>query len=394
MVVGGQQRFRKVVANHCDAAVILARQLGLRPEVCVGLGQLFERWDGKGEPAGLGGDQLSPAFRVVQVAHDMEIFERLRDREAATAVVQQRRGGAYDPAVCDAFIARAPAQLAESPTSSVWDDALEAEPMPRLCIPESRLDELALAFAEFADLKSPFLLGHSSGVARLVETAAHALGWPQSERTAIRRAALLHDLGRTGVPNGIWDKPGRLSPAEFERVRLHPYYTERILLHSSVLAPLIASAGAHHERLDGSGYHRGSAASQLPLRARLIAAADVYQAMTQPRPHRPALVRQEAHRQLMGEVETGRLDRTMVNALFEVAGLHPMPRQEWPAGLTERELEVLRMLCRGLTNKQMGATLHIAEKTVGHHIEHIYNKIGRSSRAAAALFAMEHGLVE
>jgi HD-GYP domain-containing protein (c-di-GMP phosphodiesterase class II) len=394
MLVGGQRRFRQVVANHCDAAVILARRLGLRPEVGVGLGQLFERWDGKGEPAGVGGEQLSPAFRVVQVAHDVVIFERLRDRDAATAVVRQRRGGAYDPAVCDAFIAHVRAPLAESLTGSVWNDALEAEPAPPLCIPEFRLDELTLAFAEFADLKSPFMVGHSSGVARLAETAAQALGWPQNERTALRRAALLHDLGRTGVPNGVWDKPGRLSPVEFERVRLHPYYTERILLHSSVLAPLIASAGAHHERLDGSGYHRGSAAPQLPLPARLIAAADVYQAMTQRRPHRPPLAPEEARRQLMGEVETGRLDRTMVNALFEVAGVHPMPRQEGPAGLTEREVEVLRMLCRGLTNKQMGTTLHIAEKTVGHHIEHIYNKIGRSSRAAAALFAMEHGLLE
>jgi hypothetical protein len=229
MLVGGQPRFRKVVAN-CDAAVILARRLGLRPEVCVGLGQLFERWDGKGEPAGLGGDQLSPAFRVVQVAHDVEIFERLRDRDAATAVVQQRRGGAYDPAVCDAFIARARAQLAEVPTSSVWNDALEAEPMPQLGIPESRLDELALAFAEFANLKSPLMLGHSAGVARIAETAADALGWPQNERTAVRRAALLHDLGRTGVPNGIWDKPGRLSPARVRASQAAP------LLHRAHLA--------------------------------------------------------------------------------------------------------------------------------------------------------------
>jgi HD-GYP domain-containing protein (c-di-GMP phosphodiesterase class II)/DNA-binding CsgD family transcriptional regulator len=393
MLVGGQQRFRKVVANHCDAAVILAHRLGLRPEVSIGLGQLFERWDGKGEPAGLGGDQLSPAFRVVQVAHDAEIFERLRGAHAATAVIMQRRGGAYDPVVCDAFV-QAPALLAEFPTSSVWNDALQAEPPPQLCIPEPRLDELALAFAEFADLKSPFTLGHSSGVSRIADAAAQVLGWRASERAAVRRGALLHDLGRTGVPNGIWDKAGKLSSAEFERVRLHPYYTERILSQSRVLAPLASSAGAHHERLDGSGYHRGSGAGQLPLPARLIAAADVYQAMSQGRPHRPALVPEEARRQLMGEVETGRLDRTRVNALFEVGGLHPMPRQEWPAGLTEREVEVLRLLCRGLTNKQMAATVHIAEKTVGHHIEHIYDKIGRSSRAAAALFAMEHGLVE
>ncbi len=392
MLVGGQQRLQKVVANHCDAAVLLAGRLGLRPGVRVGLGQLFERWDGKGVPGGLGGDQLSPAFRVVQVAHDVEIFERLRGAQAATAVIKQRRGAAYDPAVCDAFV-QAPALIAEFPTS-VWNEALQAEPPPQLCIPELRLDELALAFAEFADLKSPFTLGHSSGVSRIADAAAQALGWPQSERAAVRRAALLHDVGRTGVPNGIWEKPGRLSPAEFERVRLHPYYTERILSQSRVLAPLASSAGAHHERLDGSGYHRGSAVGQLPLPARLIAAADMYQAMTQARPHRPAVVPEVARRQMIGEVETGRLDRAMVNAVFDIGGLPTMPRREWPGGLTEREAEVLRMLCRGLTNKQMGATLHIAEKTVGHHIEHIYNKIGRSSRAAAALFAMEHGLVE
>jgi HD-GYP domain-containing protein (c-di-GMP phosphodiesterase class II) len=202
----------------------------------------------------------------------------------------------------------------------------------------------------------------------------------------------LHDLGRTGVPNSIWDKPGPLTETEWEQVRLHPYHSERILSRSSALAPLAPLAGMHHERQDGSGYHRQATAATIPNGARLLAAADAYQAMTQERAHRPALTPEAAAEQLSFEAARGRLDAEAVRAVLETVG-HPPPRLTWPAGLSDREVEVLRLVARGHSNREIGRLLWISPKTAGHHVQHIYAKIGVSTRAAAAMFAMEHDLI-
>jgi HD-GYP domain-containing protein (c-di-GMP phosphodiesterase class II) len=248
----------------------------------------------------------------VQVAHDAEYFHRLGGPETCREQIARRSGAGLDPAISSAFLQHAHELLAAVPEGPLWEVVIEAEPEPQVCIPAARLDDLAAAFADFTDLKSPFTSGHSSGVARLAEVAARARGASNEDVTQVRRAALLHDLGRTAVPNGIWDKPGPLSTMELERVRLHPYHTERILSRSRVLQPLAGLAGAHHERLDGSGYHRGSEAPHLPLPARVLAAADAYQAMTQDRPYRPALALAEAARELREEAASGRLDRAAV----------------------------------------------------------------------------------
>jgi HD-GYP domain-containing protein (c-di-GMP phosphodiesterase class II) len=248
--------------------------------------------------------------------------------------------------------------------------------------------------ADFADLKSPFTIGHSRGVAALAASAAQQCGMSGGEVAAVRRAALLHDLGRVGVSAGIWNKPGRLTDSEWERVRLHPYYTERILTRSAALAPLGALAALHHERLDGSGYHRQLPPAQLPPSARILAAADVYHALTEPRPHRQAYTPDAAAAVVRREVEAGRLDHESVNAVLSAAGHRVRPvRREWPGGLSEREVEVLRLLARGLSNRQMALVLSISEKTVSHHIQHIYDKLDVSTRPAATLFAMRHGLL-
>jgi DNA-binding CsgD family transcriptional regulator len=231
-------------------------------------------------------------------------------------------------------------------------------------------------------------------VSRLAERAARCAGLDDEAATDLRRAALVHDLGRTGIPNGIWDKPGRLSFAEWERIRLHPYLSERILIRATPLARLAPLAGSHHERLDGSGYYRASRAALLPMSACILAASDVYQAMTQPRPHRPALSDTRAAAALQQEADEGRLDWRAVRAVIEAAGLHNRPpRRAWPAGLTEREVEVLRLISRGHPNRVVAQQLGISAKTVGRHIDNLYVKIGVSSRAAAALFAMEHDLL-
>jgi HD-GYP domain-containing protein (c-di-GMP phosphodiesterase class II) len=215
-----------------------------------------------------------------------------------------------------------------------------------------------------------------------------------SDAIRIRRAGLLQDLGRAGVPNGIWDKPGPLTTTEWEQVRLHPYHSERILLRSPALTPLAPLAGMHHERLDGSGYYRQAMGESIPAGARLLAAADAYQAMTERRPYRPSHTPEEAAAELRGDAASGRLDPQAVHAVLEVAGhiIEPV-RSEWPAGLTSREVEVLRLAARGMSNREIGAALSISPKTADHHIQHIYTKIGVSTRAGAAIFAMEHDLL-
>jgi HD-GYP domain-containing protein (c-di-GMP phosphodiesterase class II) len=368
--------------------------MDMSPGVLAGLAQTLETWNGTGGPARLKGDALKVPTRVVAVAHDAEVFERIGGLDACKAAVRARRGAAYDPAVADAFLGHAADIVAAVPAEPLWDAVLAAEPQPQLRVRGSRLDGLAHAFADFVDLKSPFTTGHSSGVAVLAETAGRAASRAGDEVVALRRAALLHDLGRVAVPNGIWDKPGPLATPEWERVRLHAYHGERILSRAPVLQPLALLAAAHHERLDGTGYHRGTAAAQLSMPARILQAADAYQAMTQERPHRPARSPDAAAAELRGEVGTGRLDREAVERVLEAGGhARTRTRPAYPAGLSDREVEVLRLLCLGRTNRQMADALHIAEKTAGHHVQHIYDKIGRSTRAGAALFAMEHGLV-
>ena len=246
------------------------------------------------------------------------------------------------------------------------------------------------AVADFVDLKSPYTLGHSRGVGELAAAAASELG---ANTRTVRRAGLVHDLGRMGVPNTIWDKRARLTAGEVERVRLHPYYTDRILASVPALARLAPVAAQHHERLDGSGYPRGSTAESLTPEGRLLAVADCYQAWSEPRPYREALDPGKIAARLREEVKAGRLDGAAVDAVLRAAGHQVRRNREWPAGLTAREVEVLRHLARGRSQKEIAERLVISRKTASHHVEHIYAKIGVSNRAMASLFATRHGLL-
>ncbi|HEX6509357.1 MAG TPA: HD domain-containing phosphohydrolase, partial [Chloroflexota bacterium] len=308
-------------------------------------------------------------------------------------VLRRRRAKAYDPSVVDLFLARGERWIAEASAGSLWEAVLDAEPEPTMSVAEGELDTPLQAFAEFTDLKSPFTAGHSLGVATLAQEAARHAGLSEVEIAALRLAGLVHDLGRTGIPNGIWDKPAPLSTIEWERVRLHPYLAERMLSYSAPLRRIAPLAGSHHERLDASGYYRQASASALPFPARILAAADAYQAMTQERPHRPAIAPKTAAADLNTAARDGRFDPEAVRAVLAAAG-HKQPRRTpWPAGLTDREVEVLRLIAQGHSYKEVARRLTITPKTAEHHIEHIYNKIGVSARASAALFAMEHDLI-
>jgi HD-GYP domain-containing protein (c-di-GMP phosphodiesterase class II) len=390
----GVQRSEAAAIAHCEVSQHIAARLGLGPAIQHSLGQMFERWDGRGVPGQAKGEGLTQAARIAHLAIDAELFYRLGGAQAAVAMARERAGGQYDPSLVERFCREAPRLLKPLDADSVWSTAIEAEPGARVCLAEAQFDEALRTIADFADLRSAYTRGHSPAVAELAAAAARRCGLPEADVVAVRRAGLLHDVGMTGVSISICDKSGPLSESDWERLRLHPYYTERILARPRGLAQLGALAALHHERLDGSGYHRGLPAPLLPPAARILAAADVYQAMIETRAHRPAHIPESAADQLRREARAGRLDGDAVRAVLDAAG-HRVPRARTGqiAGLSEREIEVLRLLARGRSNRQMARQLTISERTVDHHIRHIYAKIGVSTRAAATMFAMQHHLV-
>jgi HD-GYP domain-containing protein (c-di-GMP phosphodiesterase class II) len=394
MVVNGGRIGRALATATCEVGAIVARRLGLPRAVAEALLAMHERWDGKGAPRGLRGEELPIGSRLTRVAETAVLFDVTGGTAAAVIAVRRRAGGMLDPVLAGAFAERAETLLAEIRGGDACRAIVDSEPgAPRL-LAQKRLDDVARAFADVADLKAPFLLGHSSGVAELAAAAAGRLGLPAENQREVYLAGLLHDVGRVGVRNGIWEKPAPLTTSEWEAVRLHPYHSERVLSSSPALASLAPLAGMHHERCDGSGYYRGVGADALPVGARVLAAADAYHAMTEPRPYRPALPAEQAGRELRSEASAGRIDADAAAAVLEAAG-HSKPSiaHAWPAGLTDREVSVLRLLAMGDSNRDIARTLVISPKTAGHHVEHIYGKIGVSSRAAAALFALEHGLL-
>jgi HD-GYP domain-containing protein (c-di-GMP phosphodiesterase class II) len=292
------------------------------------------------------------------------------------------------------FCDRAEAIFTSIEAVPTWEAVIQSEPALRKALSPTEFDNALEAIADFADVKSPFTAGHSRGVADLAGAAATTVGLRQADATNVRRAGLLHDLGRLGVPNSIWDKQGDLTLSETERVRMHPYLTERTLASSPALAPLGVIAIQHHERLDGSGYPRGLKGDALTLSGRVLAAADSYHSKIEPRPHRRAVTAAEAAALLRSDVRDGRLDGEAVEAVLESAGHRTRRRPSSLAGLTPRELDVLRLLARGLATKEIAAALGISRKTVGNHVEHIYGKLGVSNRAMATLFAAKHGLLD
>jgi HD-GYP domain-containing protein (c-di-GMP phosphodiesterase class II) len=373
------------LAAHCEAASMLARRLGLQDSVTTALGHAYERWDGKGFPSGLTGEEVPLEIRIATVARDADLVGRLGGDVGE--VLARRSARAYDPRVVGAA-GRIDPVLPESE----WDAVMDAEPDPHVHVDD--LDAALQVMADFVDVKSPWTRGHSRSVADLVEPAAVEAGLATDQAEELGRTALVHDLGRVGVENGIWDKPGPLSTGEWENVRLHPYLTHRILTRCQALAPLGELASSHHERLDGSGYHRQTTAEHLRPAARLLAAADALAALGAGRPHRPASTLAEATTTLEEEVDAGRLDREAVACVVRAAGGRlERPQRANPGGLTDREVEVLRLIAGGLTNRRMAGELYISPKTVSRHVENIYAKIGVATRAGATLYAMEHRLL-
>jgi len=399
----GRANAREAFRNTCEVAQRFAGRLGMPAEVQRALLSIFEQWDGHG-PHGARGEQIPLVSRIVYATSFIEAFHRIGGRAAALRLARRRRGSAFDPAVVDAFLAvsRGAAFWEGLEQESVWSTVLALEPVSswRYVAP-AQLEDVALAFADFADLKSAFSAGHSRRTADVSERMARRLALPAAETAHVRRAALLHDLGLVAVPSFTLEKPeAKRTAIERERLRLHPYHAERILASVPALAPAVPLIAAHHERIDGQGYYRGLSGSQIPLGARIIAVADRFDELTHAAPGHPAFDPRTALQQLRVEAGSnlcpqalGALDDTLALGGPAAAAQRRQPPRQWPAGLTDREVEILRLLARGASRRQVAQQLVLSEHTVRHHLEHIYNKVGVSTRVAATLFAVEHGLL-
>jgi putative nucleotidyltransferase with HDIG domain len=389
--VAGMRQVVAFTATHSSLGAQFVAGLGLDPAVVTAVAQGYEQWDGRGQPHHLRGEQICLPSRLVQVASAAEVYARTRGPSAARHIVRRSAGRQFDPAIADLFCTHTQLLLDGLDEAASWEAILAAE--PRLWsrrVEGADLDQVLEAVADLADMKSLWLAGHSRGVAELAADAARLIG---ADPVTLRRAGLLHDLGRLGMSITIWDKPAPLTEAERERVRLHPYLTDRMLGRISGLDEARRIAARHHERLDGSGYPAGLTAASLTVADRVLAAADSYHAMTEPRPHRPPMSGAAAADTLRAEVAAGRVDAAAAAAVLAAAG-HRRPSQpRRPNGLTGREAEVLGLLARGHTTRQIARALAITPKTAANHVEHIYTKIGVSGRAAATLYAIRSGLV-
>ncbi|TPW15912.1 MAG: LuxR family transcriptional regulator, partial [Acidimicrobiaceae bacterium] len=372
--VSGRHDVDDMLAQHAALAKQLADRLELPAQVGAALACSYERWDGKGWPGKVAGADASVASRIVQLAEYVEVAYRTGGTTAARALAERRSGSQFDPTLVRVLCDHATEVFDGLSDVGTWQMVIAAEPALTVVLSGAGVDRALRAIAEFVDLKSPYMLGHSTAVAELAASAGRHLNLAGDEVTTLRRAGLVHEFGRLGVSK-------------------HPYYAERMLQQSDALAPLARIVVQQRERLDGSGYPRGLPGNAISPLARILGAADAYQAMREERPHRSALTPDDAADALRESVRAGHLDGDAVDAVLSVAGHRVSRRQEGPAGLTAREVEVLKLLALGLSNKQIAARLVISPKTAGNHIEHIYTKIGANSRAAAGLFAMQQGLL-
>jgi HD-GYP domain-containing protein (c-di-GMP phosphodiesterase class II) len=385
--------------SGCEVADMLVERLDFGSDVREALAFTFERWNGKGFPTHTGGEAIPLAMRVVHVSHDMEAIGRIFSPERAVEVARDRSGSTYDPAIAEVFVEHGLDWFGQLREADPWDAVLALEPEPRRMLEGEALGRALVVAADFIDLKSPYMGGHSRRCARLATDAAQVLGLADDVSERLRRAALVHDFGTSAVSNSILDKPGPLTRTEFDRVELHPMLTEQMLRRSPALAAFNAVASAHHEKCDGSGYHKRVRSDTSDAAACVLAATEVYVGLTTERADRPAFADADASAELRRLEAEGVLEPRATRAVLVAAG-HGEPvarsrkRPENPGGLSRREVDVLQLAARGLTTRQIADRLVISPKTVDHHIQHIYNKIAVSTRAAAALWAMQHEIVQ
>ncbi len=385
-----------VLSGHCEVAQRIAERIGLPPEIRENLGQIYERWDGKGLPRGLSGNAVKFPVRIVTLAQDAIALFDAQGFDKMKEMIAKRSGGGYEPELADLFLSNAE-KLFEGLDQPVDRETILAlEPLPHATLSEDECEEAYVAIADMIDMRMPFTFGHSRAVAALADAAGKRMGLPASDIRAARWAAYTHDIGELAIPVSTWMRAGALTERETDAAHLHPYHGERALAslggEGKAVAALVLR---HHERLDGSGYHRYAKAPDLSPAARILAAAEAFQTAREARPYRPSLSDPAAAAKLRSAVREGKLCPDAVEAVLAVAG-QPSRRDvgAGPAGLTPREIEVLRLIAGGATAKEAARQLEIAPKTADHHIQNLYSKIGVTTRAAAALFALERGLLQ
>jgi len=389
-LLGSRQGANEMIAGHCDVAQRLAIRLGFDEAVVAALGQFRERWDGKGSPRGIKGEALQPAVRLVLLCHDAATLAEAFGMDEAIELIGRRRGSAYDPKLVD-FLLGPGRDLLEAPSAADrWRPVIDAEPGPAAVLNDDDVDEACAVMADFIDLKLLDAISHSRAVAGLADAAASTLGLPAEECRVLHRAALLHDLGYAGVPVRSRGGHGGHPPAE---MKLHPFHGEEMVGRVAALRAVAGLLGRHHEACDGSGFYRGLNGAALSPAARLLAAAETYQTLAEGRFGGPTLDAAGAAAAFRAEITAGRIDPDAGRAVLAAAG-HKVPakRRDLLAGLTNRELEILRLVARGKSMKEVGAELGISPKTVDNHLQNLYPKIGVKTRAGATLFAIEHGL--
>ncbi len=377
--------------NHCEGGAILAERLGLGAEVSSAMWSMYERWNGNGS-RGLAGEEVDLAARVMHVASVASHFHSEGGVDLAGEVLRQRSGQSLDPKLCGLMLKDAPILLADL-NGPLAQTVLAAEPGTSVVLSGPPLTLALEAIADFTDAKIPQTLGHSRRVAELAAGAARLSGLPGTDAATLATAGYIHDVGRLGVSAGLLARPGPLTPAEWERIRLHPYLTERVFAASPALAPAARLAAMHHERQDGSGYHRGLGASELSGAARILAAANAFAALTEERPHRLRSDAGAAAKALTKMGRDGVLDVRAVDAVLAGAGEVNSNRRSANVTMSEREIEVLRLLARQNSNKEIARELGISPKTVEHHVSHIFDKTGCTTRTGAALYATHNALL-
>jgi len=376
---------------HCEVATHVAERFGFDEVFRAALFQAFERWDGSGKPLKVKGEAIALSTRIALVAIDANIGHRLGGVEGAVALTRKHAKRGLDPALVERFTSAAAKLCGPLDGPSPWAAALAAEPEPWRTVNDEEVDEGLRAVAHFSDLKCRFTRAHSTGVSALASAAGRRMGLGAELERTLARAGLVHDVGRVATTAAIWDKPGPLTDSEREKIRLHSYVGERVLSRAPSLATVAELATVAHERLDGTGYHRRLSAAACTAAARVLAAADVYQAMREVRPHRAALDADRAASDLSAMAKRGELCPDAVAAVLGAAG-HAVRSPERPSGLTDRELQVLRLLVQGMTNKEIATALDISTKTAGHHVQHVLEKLGVTTRAAATMIAMKAGI--
>lgn len=387
---------RPVLTAHCEVAQRIGERLGLPEEIRLNLGQIYERWDGKGLPHGLKGDAVLPAVRLITLAQDAIALSDAGGVEAMAGLIASRGDGPYEAELARMVSANAPALMEGIGATVDRETILALEPDPPAMLGEAECDEAFLAIADMIDMRMPFTQGHSRAVAELAEAAGRQMGMPEADVRALRWAGLVHDIGELAVPVATWMRNGPLSERERDTACLHAYYGERALAAFGRDGdPVAALVLRHHERLDGSGYHRKVGGFDLSPAARILAAAEAFQTAREERPHRTALSGEAAASKLRREVREGRFCPDAAEAVLSAVG---QPSRRAPpralSGMTPREIEVLRLIAVGLTAKETARRLEISPKTADHHIQSIYGKIGVATRAAAALYAVERGVLK